>query len=108
MAAGYSRGNRWIFSKNLTPNNKKANTVVHYFSNAVTTYGLPDKVRSDKGGENCDVWHYSLYYHNMEPSYVVVGSSTHNVHIERLWGNVFRCVGQIFMRCFMVWKTKDC
>lgn len=77
-------------------NNNKASTVVNFFANAVTTYGLPDSVRSDKGGENCDVWRYSLYHHNMDPSSVIVGSSTHNERIERLWRDVFRCVGQIF------------
>ena len=49
-----------------------------------------------KRGENVDVWRYTLYYHNMDPSSVIVGSSTHNQHIERLWSDVFRSVGQTF------------
>lgn len=32
----------------------------------------------------------------MDPSCIIVGSSTHNERIERLWSDVFRCVGQIF------------
>ena len=58
-------------------------------------YGLPDKIRSDKGGENVDVWQYMLYCHSMDPSCIIVGPSTHE-RIERLWYDVFRCVGQIF------------
>ena len=77
-------------------NNNKATSVVSYFSHAVNTFGLPDKIRSDKGGENVDVWRYVLHYHNMDPTCIIVGSSTHNERIERLWGDVFRCVGQIF------------
>ena len=77
-------------------NNNKATTVVSYFSHAASMFGLPDKIRSDKGGENVDVWRYVLRYHDMDPTYIIVGSSTHNERIERLWGDVFRCVGQIF------------
>ena len=43
----------------ICANNNKASTVVSYFSHAVTTFGLPDKVRSDMGGENVDVALYS-------------------------------------------------
>ena len=46
-------------------NNNRADTVVQYYADAVTKFGLPDRVRSDKGGENVDVWRYTLYYHNM-------------------------------------------
>ena len=60
------------------------------------SYGLPVKVRSDKGGENVDVWRYMLHYHNMDSSCIIAGPSTHNVRIQRLWYDVFRCVGQIF------------
>ena len=67
--------------------------------------GLPDKVRSDKGSENVDVWRYILHYHNMDPSCIVVGSSTHNQRIERLWSDVFRCVGQIFYT--MLYSLED-
>ena len=31
---------------------------------------------------------------------VVVGSSTHNERIERLWRDVFRCVGTVFYAIF--------
>ena len=50
---GYSR--KILYLK--CANNNKAN-----FSHAVSTFGLPDKVRSDKGVENSDVWHYMLQY----------------------------------------------
>lgn len=78
-------------------NNNKASTVVTYFSHAVSFFGLPNKVCSDKGGENVDVWWFMLHYKDMEPSCVIItGSSTHNERIERLWSDVFRCVGHIF------------
>ena len=77
-------------------NNNRADTVLQYYSDAVAKFGLPDRVRSDKGGENVDVWRYTMYHHNMDSSSVITGSSTHNQRIERLWCDVFRSVGQNF------------
>lgn len=89
---GYSR--KILYLK--CANNNRASTVVSFFSHAAITFGIPDKLRSDKGGENTDVWRYMLHYNDMDSSCVITGSSTHNERIERLWCDVFRCVGQIF------------
>ena len=89
---GYSR--KILYLK--CANNNKASTVVSYFSHAASTFGIPDKVRSDLGGENTDVWRYMLHYNDMQPSCIITGSSTHNERIERMWCDVFRCVGQMF------------
>ena len=79
--------------------NNQASTVMASFADAVSKYGLPEQVRSDRGGENVAVWQYMLEQHHSE-SAVLVGSSTHNERIERMWRDVYRCVGVIFADLF--------
>lgn len=43
--------------------NNRAVTVMHAFMNGVTSYGVPETVRSDLGGENVEVWRYMIDYH---------------------------------------------
>ena len=76
------------------------------FSDAVSKYGLPVQVQSDRGGENIDVWRYMLQQSNSE-SAVVVGASTHNQRIERLWRDVHRCVGSVYGDLFRQMEDEE-
>ena len=77
--------------------NNTAPTVLTLFEDAIRQYGLPEKVRTDLGGENTDVWRLMSDIHNSS-SAVITGSSTHNERIERLWNDVRRSVTEEF-RC---------
>ena len=79
--------------------NNRAETVLHAFRGAVTKFGFPQRVRTDQGGENVDVWR-CVYEAHHNPSAVLVGPSTHNERIERLWRDVFRCVAQHYYDLF--------
>ena len=77
--------------------NNTAATVLSSFTDAVQQYGLPDKVCTDLGGENVDVWRLMINEHQSS-SAVITGSSTHNERIEHLWNDVRRSVSEEF-RC---------
>lgn len=80
--------------------NNRAPTVLQFFSDGIAQFGLPDKVRSDHGGENVGVWRLMIAAHNRDYSCVITGSSVHNERIERLWRDVHRCVVAPFSDTF--------
>ena len=92
---GFSR--TFVFLK--CSDNNRSLTVLSAFTTAVQHHGLPSHIRSDMGGENSDVWRYMIEQHSSN-SVVIVGSSTHNERIERLWRDVHRCVTSLFYSKF--------
>ena len=68
--------------------NNRAQTVLSHFQKGVDTFGLPLRVCSDYGGENVDVWYYTYEQYQGNPSWVILGASTHNERIECPWWDV--------------------
>ena len=71
--------------------NNRACTVLELFMEAVTTYGLPSRIRIDKGGENVDVAMY-LLDHPLRGPNRSMSRSVHNQRIERMWRDIFEGV----------------
>ena len=61
--------------------NNRAHTVLELFREGVASFGLPERMRSDHGGENVDVWQYMIAAHNDDISCVITGSFTHNERV---------------------------
>ncbi|XP_053376215.1 uncharacterized protein LOC123546669 [Mercenaria mercenaria] len=81
-------------------NNNKAQTVLDAFLEAVQTYGLPHRVRSDKGGENVLVAEHMLRKRGIESKPFIAGRSVHNQRIERLWRELWNGVNVTFYNLF--------
>ena len=70
-------------------NNNKATILLPCFLKGVETYGIPNRVRSDKGKDNVLVAGYMIEKRGSERGSMITGPSTHNQRIERLWRDVF-------------------
>ncbi len=93
---GYSR--LVVFLK--CSNNNRATTVLEQFQSAVGLYGMPSRVRSDKGGENTLVALHMLSNRGVNRGSHITGRSVHNQRIERLWRDVFIACTSLFYNIF--------
>ena len=85
--------------------NNSADTVSNLFRAAVGQCGWPSRVRSDRGGENIDVARLMVTVCGTGRTSHLVGSSVHNLRIERLWRDTFRCVCRFFY--FLFYEMED-
>jgi hypothetical protein len=82
---GYSR--LVIYLKCAT--NNKSETVLDNFTLAIDKYGVPSRIRTDKGGENVLLWEEMERLRGCDRGSYIAGSSVHNQRIERLWRDVW-------------------
>jgi hypothetical protein len=82
---GYSR---LIMYLKLSSNNS-ADSALNAFLTGVDEYGIPSRVRLDKGGENIRIADYMVETKGPNRGSAIVGRSVHNQRIERLWRDLF-------------------
>lgn len=95
---GYSR--MIVYLK--ASSNNRASTVLKSFLDAVEEFGLPSRVRIDKGGENVDIAKCMLDHPLRGPDRGshITGRSVHNQRIERLWRDVYFGCTHLFYSLF--------
>ena len=77
------------------------------FLKGVETYGIPSRVRSDKGKENVLVSDYMIEKRGSERGSMITGPSTHNQRIERLWRDVFDGVLALYYELFAFMEDNE-
>ena len=86
--------------------NNRSETVRDEFLTATQNYEWPSQVRTGYGGQNVLVWALMEEVRGPNRGSYIVGSSTQNQRIERLWRDVFCAVTHMFYYTFqsMAWK----
>lgn len=90
---GYSR----VVTYLKVATNNTSQTALSAFLEGVSTYDLPLRVRTDRGGENALIAEYMVQQRGAGRGSIIMGRSVHNQRIERLWRDLFTgCVSYFY------------
>ena len=93
---GYSR---CIVFLTVSANNRQE-TVAASFVDAVTRYGLPSRIRVDRGGENNTICHIMETIRGPNRGSAIRGRSVHNQRVERSWVDLWNGVTNVYSAVF--------
>lgn len=99
IAGGIDGFSRMIMFLKCIDNNK-ADTLLHCFLSGVDKYGIPERVRTDKGMENVAIADFMLAQKGTGRGSIIAGKSVHNQRVERLWRDVYTGVMSFYYTLF--------
>lgn len=86
--------------------NNRSSTVMDCFMNAVSRYGVPSRVRTDHGGENNTLLVREHFQRLWERKCSERKEHTHNQQIERLWGDLWRGMTDVYHCLFNFFESE--
>lgn len=94
---GYSRFIPYI----RAVTNNRATTALSLFKQGTIEYGLPGRVRGDRGGENVLIAEYMIQHRGPDRGSYIAGPSRFNTRIERLWRDLQQNTIRFYKDLFM-------
>jgi hypothetical protein len=93
---GYSRVAVFLHASD----NNRQDTVLKHFLGATAQYGVPSRVRVDRGGENNYVCTTMELLRGYTRNSAIRGTSVHNQRIERFWRDMWNGATNVFHELF--------
>jgi hypothetical protein len=93
---GYSRFIIWMACRT----NNKAQTVAELFMEGIMKYGVPSRLRTDRGGENRVMGKMMIWLRGLNRGSFICGRSVHNQRIERMWRDTTNSVTRFVVYWF--------
>ena len=87
--------------------NNRASTVYELFLKAAQKYHLPSRVRCDQGLENVAVARHMIEKRGAERRSMLVGNSTHNQRVERMWRDMHKSATILYYRLFYFMEQQE-
>ena len=101
---GYSRR---VLMLRANTDNRSATVLQSFRTDVVRRFGVPLCLRTDRGGENVDTLTYMFAQRGNDTRRpAIVGTSTRNQRIERLWGDVNRVCTGLYINVFAEWTWR--
>jgi len=99
--AAVDGGSRYVVFSHCSSNNHAVTVLRWFLGGCEELEVIPGSIRSDKGGENVQVYRFMMMVYNDDPSCFKASSSCHNQPIERNWRDMRNSTMQPYKDFFL-------